>query len=330
MWSYIFVVLYSTWAWYFGLAVACTTFKDNDEKYTRKGCDIRSINFDEVNPTITTLTLEYNGLEDITYFPYFLSLANIYIKGEMDITVFPNFENVSHSLLELKMTDGRLHTISQRHLAVLSNLTLLDLGGNFIRSPFPDMDPGTQLIRLKLRANLIDEVPVLPNVAERLVRLVLTRNVHFTTLSPQTLAMYRHVTAIYLEHSLLGYIPDFCPLRDTHVASELDLKLQNNSITYLDAASVKCISNPTWTLNLEHNQIIQISNMLHLDIQISISPQSDNLQCDCGVLWLKAMGNSASLDMSSASCGTPERLGGRSFSALTMGDLTCEGLCKRQ
>ncbi len=324
MWSFIFVVLFNTWACDFDMAVGCPIC---DNKICKlHACDVRSINFDQLDPTLTELITRYNGLENIDYFPYFPSLEIIDIKGEMGITVFPNLENVSHSLIELKITDGRLHTISQRHMAVLSQLTLLDLGGNFIRSPFPDMDPGTQLTRLRLRANLLDEIPVLPTIAERLVRLVLTRNIHFTTPSPQTLAMYKHVTAIFLEHSLLGYIPDFCPLRDTHVAPSLELKLENNSITYLDAASVRCINNPTWILRLEHNQIIQISNMLHLDVQISISPQSENLQCDCGLLWLKAMGNSASLDMSSAKCGTPERLGGRSFSALTMDDLTCEGL----
>ena len=102
-----------------------------------------------------------------------------------------------------------------------------------------DLNPGSQLTRLRLRGNLMDELPVLPVIAHGLESLVLSRNVHFSKLSPQTLALYIHVKNMLLEHCLLGHFPDFCPLRDTHVAPTLNIRLENNSITFLNAASVK-------------------------------------------------------------------------------------------
>ncbi len=157
------------------MTIGCITL-DQSIKYKKDTCNIRIIDFGAVDATVKTLTLKNNGLENILYFPYFSRLLKVMLSGKVNMTVFPNFENVSHVhvLEDMTMLNAGLHTIAQRHLAVLRKLSLLDLGDNFIHPPFPDMDlnPGSQLTRLRLRGNPMDKLPVLLVIAHGLESLV--------------------------------------------------------------------------------------------------------------------------------------------------------------
>ncbi len=261
--------------------------------YTRSEEKFTTIPFDEISSSDDSIILRGNDLSDITFFPPFPQLAKLSLLEQPRVTVFPNLENISASLDTLVIKQCSLSYIEPNRLQILVNLEILDLGANFLTSPFPDMNAalGCSMRHLTLSGNQLYEMPYLPTIAKFLEKLYISSNFNITHLPKETLGLYRTLTTLDYLHGSLRSLPDFSVLAKVHRApTRLFINLGNNQITSIDAKDLRPLIGTNWYLGVKSNPVKHIMNMLHLGSRKDFYLESSPVLCDCRLRWLRAAG----------------------------------------
>ena len=285
------------------------------------------IPFNAIATDISKIFFKNNDLIDIDFFPNtFTSLTIISLMGHLRITYFPNFVNVSSTLLDLKIKNCSLQTVNEAFLQALVNLVELDLSYNQLTSPFPDMDAtrGCSLLKIQLNVNWLNEVPHLPVAARTLHNLTIADNENITSVSRETLALYQEMRYFNNKPGNLKTIPDFSALAERHTGPSLSVSLMSNGMATLTSNAFRHATSPNWIFRLGNNQISRIPNMIHLGVQGSVELQNNPVVCDCGMQWMKIAGQYTGFNLSLIMCAGPGPVSGRKLSDVGMEELVCE------
>ncbi len=287
-----------------------------------------TIPFEEVPLDVTLVRFINTSLRDITFFPPFDSLSELVLQRQPHIKIFPNFENISSSLTILEITDCSLTHIDPSRLQILVNLEKLDLSTNRLTTPFPDMDRtrGCAINILRLYNNLLHSFPYLPVIGQTLQTLVIKGNFNITMVSKETLSVYTKLETLNNNPGGFRKFPDLQLLAAVHQAPRLNIDLQNNVITSIDANDISPVVAKNWTVHLMSNPIKHVGNMLHIGSgRPPIALYGTPVPCDCGLRWLKAAGDRKTAILAgSVQCDGSGSLGGN-LQDLHYDDLVCDG-----
>ena len=265
--------------------------------------------------TVTDLKLDHNYIHLVDYLDPLPALSTIILDFN-DLTTFPDFTNVSSTLLRLYLSNNKLTYIYQDYLEPLVALQVLSLDHNQLYQIPNVLCPS--LRQLDLANNNFLCFPDLSRLGRRLTTLDISRNSIITEIPPPKLLALTELKKLVANGLNLEWFPDVRPISRT-----LEwLELRDNSIHRMSGNIIVELVKLT-VLRIDYNNIQSLPNicMKRSSSLVSVSAMNNPIRCDHTARWMKIAEEDGLVSIS-LKCNYPPKLNGISWTDINMNNLT--------
>ncbi len=271
-----------------------------------------------------TIDLSDNQISSVDYINGVLSSLTDFTMNRNQLTEFPDLSNCT-GVTTLNLESNFINHISADRLDMLTQLSLLNVKENFLRS-FPDViGPASTLSHINLQDNDLDQIPALEKLGPRLRKLYVGRN-NIAQVSRQFLDQVQHLTNFGVANTQLTSFP----YMDPSLTAIGSLGLNHNNIA----------GPPTgWFPKLTRLGRLQMVNTGlqgipmdiclrgNLDMDFDLDIRNNPLVCDQGMRWLRLAEEAGVQLIPGAVCAEPNSMAGRIWETVTWEDLSYHGMC---